>query len=270
MPEGDTIHRTAAALRHALVGQHLGRVELPRASTPLPAVGATVDTVSARGKHLLIRTSDGLTLHTHLRMNGSWHLYRQGQRWRRSSGSISAVLGVETAVAVCFSAPIVEVLTDRQVERHPVLQRLGPDLCVPEPDLDEVLRRVERLSVPDRPVGDLLLDQRIASGIGNVYRSELLFLHGLHPGVLRGGLDATRLRALFSTAAELLRHNVATRRRTTTPRPDGDALWVYGRAGKACRRCGSTIELATFGDHARIVFWCPSCQSAPNLPLSSR
>ena len=268
MPEGDTIHRTAQALRRALLGRQLTRVELPRVAPPIPSHGASVDGVSARGKHLVIAMSDGLAVHTHQRMTGSWHLYRPGDRWRRSPRAARVVLGVEGAIAVCFSAPVVEVLTHREVERHPVLRRLGPDLCDPEVDPDEIAQRVERLGEPSRHIGEVLLDQRFASGIGNVYRSELLFLHSLHPTLPVGRLSRAELGALFVTAGELLRHNLSTTRRTTVHGLPAGALWVYGRAGRPCRRCGARVELDSFGEHARTVFWCPSCQPTRSRLLS--
>jgi endonuclease VIII len=263
MPEGDTIHRAAAALRRALVGRGLLRVELPRQPPPLPRVGATIDRVEARGKHLLLTSSDGLVVHTHQRMTGSWHLYRPGERWRRSARAARVVLGVPGVTAVCFAAPVVEVLDGQAVRRHPILRRLGPDLCEPDPDLDEVLRRMSHLVAPARPIGEALLDQQLASGIGNVYRSDVLFLHGLHPTTPVGAIDEDRRRAVYDTAARLLRENLDTTSRTTVANAPGGTLWVYGRDGEPCRRCATPIERAHLGEQARVVFWCPVCQAEP-------
>ena len=179
MPEGDTIHRTATALRPVLVGKALTRVEVPR-HRPLPAIGATVTSIEARGKHLLFHTSDDLVVHTHLRMTGSWHVYRPGQRWQKSPRAARVVLGVRGAVVVCFAAPVVEVLDAGALRRHPALRRLGPDLCDPGVHLDDVVVRLARQD-PARPIGEVLLDQTIASGIGNVYRCDVAFLHELDP-----------------------------------------------------------------------------------------
>jgi endonuclease VIII len=264
MPEGDTTHRAAAVLRRALVGRELLRVELPRQSPPLPRVGATVERVEARGKHLLITTSDGLVVHTHQRMTGSWHLYRPGERWRKSARSARVVLGVRGVTAVCFASPIVEVLDAQAVRRHPVLRRLGPDLCEPEPDLDEVVRRSSGSADPDRPIGEVLLDQQLASGIGNVYRCDVLFLHGYHPTAPVGAIDEAELRALFATGARLLRENLDTSIRTTVADAPSGTLWVYGRGGEPCRRCGTPIERDHLGEQARVVFWCPTCQPRPD------
>jgi endonuclease VIII len=261
MPEGDTIHRTAATLRRALVGRDLTRVELPRHPPPLPSIGARIERIEARGKHLLVSTSDGLVVHTHQRMSGSWHLYRPGDRWGRSPRAARVVLGVSGMLAVCFSAPVVEVLDRQALARHPVLRRLGPDLCEPDPDLDDVQRRLEGQD-PARPIGEILLDQRVASGIGNVYRGDVLFLHGLHPWTPLRDVDHGTRRSLFVVAGDLLRRNLETTSRTTVAAAPAGALWVYGRAGHPCRRCGTTIERGRLGEQTRVVDWCPTCQPA--------
>jgi endonuclease VIII len=260
MPEGDTIHRAAASVRRGLLGRTLTRVEVPRLPPPLPAVGASVDRVEARGKHLLVWTSDGLVVHTHQMMTGSWHLYRPGERWRKSPRSVRVVLGVEGLVAVCFASPVVEVLDHDGLRRHPVLRRLGPDLCTPEPDLDEVERRFRRLAAADRSIGEVLLDQRISSGIGNVYRCDVLFLHGVHPATPVGQVPAAQRRSLYEDAGRLLRDNLDTVARTTVAGGDDGRLWVYGRAGAPCRRCGTPIARDHLGTQARVVYWCPTCQ----------
>lgn len=262
MPEGDTIHRAAATLRPALVGQPLERFDAPRLPPPFPEPGVDVTSVEARGKHLLIRFGDGHVLHTHLRMTGSWHLYRPGERWQRSRRAVRAVVAVPDAVAVCFDAPVVELLDDAALLRHPGLQRLGPDLCLPDPDLDEAVRRFAALPAPDAPVVTALLDQRVAAGIGNVYASELCFLERVHPTTPVHAVPAPVRRALLERGGILLRRNLATVRRTTVPNAPDGSLWVYGRAGQACRRCGTPIEADRIGEHARITYWCPACQPA--------
>jgi endonuclease-8 len=261
MPEGDTIHRTAARLRSVLVGRPLTRVDLLREPRPWPALGATVTGVEARGKHLLVRSSDGLVLHTHQQMTGSWHLYAPAERWRKSPRAARVVLAVPGAVAVCFASPVVEVLDARSEARHPSLRRLGPDLCDPAADLEEVLRRLGRLSPPERSIGEVLLDQRIACGVGNVYRCDVLFLHGLHPATPVGAVDDATRRSLLVTAGELLRANLdGDGARTTVPDAPAGSLWVHGRAGRPCRRCGTAVGSGQLGEHARWVYWCPTCQ----------
>lgn len=263
MPEGDTIHRTAASLRRALVGRGLVRIELPRVPGPHPQPGATIDRVEARGKHLLIFTSDGLVIHTHLRMSGSWHLYRPGQPWRRAAGAVRVVLRTDEVVAVCFSAPVVAVLDERGLTRHRTLRNLGPDLCDPGADLDEAAVRLDRYSDPARPIGEALLDQRIACGVGNVYRSEVLFLVGVDPATPVGDLDTHQRHGLLATSAQLLRANLDAPARTTVAGGADGSLWVYGRAGSACRRCGDAIERVRLGEPARSAYRCPTCQPAP-------
>lgn len=279
VPEGDTIHRAAATLRSALLDRELTSVALPRTPRPWLEVGTRVDAVEARGKHLLIGTDDGRTLHTHQRMTGSWHLYRPGERWRKSPRSAVAQLTVPGRVAVCFAAPVVEVLATAAVGRHPTLSQLGPDLCLPEPDLDEVLARLAARSGDRRTIGEALLDQRVSAGIGNVYRCDVLFLHGLHPATPVEALPEPLRRSLFLTASRLLRANLQGAERTTTGGAPG-TLWVHGRGGRPCRRCGTAIVVEHLGDQARVVYRCPSCQpwradpgappAAPSSPAAGR
>jgi endonuclease-8 len=260
VPEGDTIHRAAARLRTALQGREVVRFEVPRLIPPFPATGSTIERIEARGKHLVVWSSDGLVLHTHLGMPGSWHLYRPGEPWQRGPGQVRAVVEVADAVAVCFNAPTVEVLDAGAVERHPALRRLGPDLTAPDPDLDLALERMARIPAPGTPVADVLLDQRVASGIGNVYKSDVCFLHGLDPRTPLSVVPEATRRSLLADASRLLQANLTTARRTTVPgAPDG-TVWVYGREGRPCRRCRTPIRYATVGVHARGTYWCPRCQ----------
>lgn len=260
MPEGDTIHRSAATLRRALVGRALTRLEAPRLVRPMPGPGTAVTDVQARGKHLLVCFDDDHVLHTHMRMTGAWHVYRARQRWQKGRGGMRAVLADDQVQAVCFDAPVVELLDRGAVARHPALSRLGPDLCVPDVDLDEALARMGRLPGPDRALVEVLLDQRVAAGVGNVFASELAFLAGRHPRTRLHDVDVATRQQLLADAARLLRANVARSRRTTVPgAPDG-SLWVYGRDGRPCRRCGTAIRVAAVGDGARPTYWCPRCQ----------
>ncbi len=262
MPEGDTIHRTAATLATALEGVAITRFEAPHlagrgtaSGRPVPRPGERIQRVAARGKHLLVRCSGGLTLHTHMRMSGSWHLYRPGERWRRTRGAMVVTMGTADVDAVCFAAPVVELLTDAEVERHPVLAALGPDLCGSDADLVEVMRRLDSLD-PATEVGVALLDQTVAAGIGNVYRAEVAWACGVDPFRPVASLDDETRRGLYATAARLLRSNLETSRRTTVP----GGLAVYDRAGRACPRCAGTIGTRRQGEQARSVWWCPGCQ----------
>jgi endonuclease VIII len=269
VPEGDTLHRAAARLRPALVGGQVTRFEAPRLRGDRPRGDVRVDDVEARGKNLLVHFDDGLTLRTHLRMTGSWHIYRTGERWRQSPGKARVVIEVDTGwVAVCFAAPVVETFRRGGPEPAP-LARLGPDLCSDDADLDAVVERWTALAAPDDEVGVLLLDQRIAAGIGNVYRCEVLFANGIDPFTPAAALDLPAVRRLYATAHRMLRANLATtRRHTTNDRGPGgrgsvSQYAVYGRPGRPCLRCGTPVRTRRQGEQARSVFWCPTCQVWP-------
>ena len=274
MPEGDTLARTAAVLRAVLEGRTITAARGRPGGAPVERLtGQTVVSVEAVGKHLLVGTRDGLTLHTHLAMRGSWHRYRAGEPWRRSAGSAVAVLEVPGAVAVCFSAPTVEVLETRVLAVHPVLSRLGPDLLDETFDAERALRRLRDPVRSNMAVGDALLDQGAVAGIGNVYRSEVCFLESVDPFAPVGTLDDMTLRRLLGRSRDLLRANLGGPFRTTVsgsldgwpgPMPArvrGERVWVYGRTGRPCRRCGSLIRSRASGPLARRVYWCPRCQA---------
>ncbi|HSL57987.1 MAG TPA: DNA-formamidopyrimidine glycosylase family protein [Acidimicrobiales bacterium] len=257
MPEGDTLHRTAARLRPALAGAEVRRVEAPRLSGRLPAVGSRVDAVDAVGKHLVMRFSDGLTLETHLRMSGSWHLYRTGERWRKPAHLVRALVEVDEWVAVCFSAPVVRTYpTPPADDGAAPLGHLGPDLCLPDPDLDVAVSNLARFADADTEIHESLLDQRVAAGIGNVYKSEVLWACGIDPFTRTADVAPESRRRLLEVAARLLRANLTTVSRTTVP----GGLAVYGRARQPCRRCGTPIRTARRGVQARSTYWCPTCQ----------
>ena len=259
MPEGDTIHRVATRLRPALVGHELVRFEAPRAAGVPPAVGTLVESVEAAGKHLLIAFADGIVLRTHLRMSGSWHLYRTGERWQKPAHLVRALVEVEGWVAVCFSAPVVVL------ERSPAVGHLGPDLCRPDADLDECVARLAKLADPATEVADVLLDQRIACGVGNVYKSEVCWACRISPRTPIGLVDDPTRRALLETATRQLQANLVGGPRQTVSGAPG-SLAVYGRAGQPCRRCGTPIRVARTGPHARSTYWCPTCQPLAEPP----
>jgi endonuclease-8 len=260
MPEGDTIHRAAAVLRSALLGQRVERFEAPRVRGLVPRVGSTVEAVEARGKHLEITFDDGVVLHTHLRLSGSWHLYRPQERWRKRPELARVVLQTEAWLAVCFSAPVVEVYRQADRRRHPGLGSLGPDLCLPTADLVGCVERMARFAWSHEQVADALLDQRIACGVGNVYKSEVLWACALDPFTPVEHVDEPLRLELLGTASRLLQANLDGGARATLP---GGGLAVYGRAGKPCRRCHTTIEVARQGPHGRLTYWCPGCQRDP-------
>ncbi len=259
VPEGDTIHRAAAALRTALVGKPIKRFDAPRLNGPHPAPGRIVERVESHGKHLEITWDDGLILHTHMRMSGSWHLYRDGERWQKSAKQMRVEIDVGDWVAVCFNAPVVETYRQFDRSRHPGLGSLGPDLCKESADLDECINRLYHHPDQSLAVAEVLLDQHIVCGVGNVYRCEVLWACEVHPFAPVSSLDAADCAQLVHTAARMLRANLQHAGRITTTSTKG-GLAVYGRNGQGCSRCGDTIEVCRSGEHARLLYWCPGCQ----------
>jgi endonuclease-8 len=273
MPEGDTLFRTAAGLRPYLVGRPVRAARATGGAQVGRLVGATVDSVDTIGKNLLLRFSNGLELRTHLRMNGTWHRYRPGERWRRPAARAVLVLEVEGAVAVCFDAPVVELFEARAEALHPALAPLGPDLLGTEFDAAEAVQRLREPGRAEATIGEALLDQRVMAGVGNVYRSEILFIEKVDPFATVASLDGATLERLVATARRLLLANVGRSRgpeRSTTEgarEAGGAPLWVYGRAGRPCRRCGTPIRSASLGrELPRTVWWCPSCQRTEAAP----
>lgn len=256
MPEGDTIHRAAARLRPALEGHALVRFDAARLVGDRPRPGERIEAVEARGKHLLVHFSGGLTLRTHMKMTGSWHLYRVGERWRKGAHLVRALVEADSGwVAVCFQAPVVE--TYHRAAGEPLaLAALGPDLTAPDPDLAAALARAASVAAGDTEVADLLLDQRVAAGIGNVYKSEVLFLHGVDPFTPVADVDADVLGRIFATAHQLLRANLSRSRRVTYR----GGVAVYGRQGQPCPRCATPVRMRRQGAMARSTYWCPTCQ----------
>ncbi|WP_267243794.1 DNA-formamidopyrimidine glycosylase family protein [Streptomyces sp. PR69] len=282
MPEGDTVWLTAHRLRRALAGHVLVRFDLrvPRHATA-DLTGRTVLDVVSRGKHLLTRIEGGVTLHSHLRMDGSWQVYRAGERWRGGPAhQIRAVLGTRTDTAVGYRLPVLELM--RTADEGAAVGHLGPDLLGPDWDPDAAVAHLT--ADPARPLGEALLDQRNLAGIGNVYRSELAFLARVTPWLPVGELPEGVPERLVATAHRLLEANkTRPERRTTSSTASGAAsgaasrgrqaprLYVYGREGLPCLRCGATVRRADQPDEAgahgtgrtRPVYWCPACQSGP-------
>lgn len=262
VPEGDTIFRAAAQLRAALGGKELVELELrrdPRGRRG-PEPGTTITSVDASGKHLLVHFSDGHVLHTHMQMTGAWHVYTPGQRWRRPGHSARVVVRVADGTsAVCFAAPIVELRRDGDVRDHVtrasrMLERLGPDLCEPGVDLDVVVARLAKLD-PGTELAAALLDQRVAAGIGNVFKSEVCWAERTSPFTAIGDLDDAARRRIYETARHQLTSNLTTARRTTYR----NGLAVYRRARLPCPRCGEPIR-SRRDQATRSTYWCPRCQ----------
>ncbi|MGW0878507.1 Fpg/Nei family DNA glycosylase [Streptomyces sp. NPDC002671] len=262
MPEGDTVWQAARRLHEALAGKALTRSDfrVPKYAT-VDLTGRTVLNTIPRGKHLLTRFEGGLTLHTHLRMEGAWKVYGMGERWRGGPAhQIRAVLGTADRTAVGYRLPVLELLRTTDEER--VVGHLGPDLLGPDWDPERALANL--LADPARPLGEALLDQRNLAGIGNVYKSELCFLLGVTPWLPVGALPADRAAKLPALAQKLLETNRDRPVRQTTGLR-GQDLFVYGRAPRPCLRCRTPVRVADQGDGSqdRPTYWCPACQAGP-------
>jgi len=239
-----------------------------------PIAGRTVIDVRAVGKHLLIELSGDLVLRTHLRMHGAWHVYRPGEKWRRGRQHMRIVLGTTSSVAVGFDLPVAELLDSRALARCSDLSRLGPDLLAEPFDAAEAAARLKQR--PGMLVGDALLDQTVMAGIGNVFKSETLFVCRINPLVPVAELANQQLETLVRTARELLARNARPAQRggrgpiwfrqTTRSLDPSARLWVYGRTGKPCRRCGTPIVSRLHGSGTRRSYWCPKCQRQTRDP----
>lgn len=276
MPEGDSIFRAARTLHRALAGKQITGFEsvlpaLTRIHEDAPVTGRTIERVEAVGKHLLMHFSGDLVLRTHMRMNGSWHIYRTGERWRRPRRDMRIVLSTADFEAVAFSVPVAEFMTETALSRHPDLRKLGPDVLSDSFDADTAIANLRSRSSIE--IADALLDQRALAGLGNVYKSEVLFMSGINPFTPVSGLSDTQLASIVETARRTLALNVSARlelmttygglRRTTHRSGPSERLWVYGRARLPCRRCGASIQVRKQGVGARLTYWCPRCQPHP-------
>jgi endonuclease-8 len=255
MPEGDTILRAARALHRALAGRTVTRFEsvfprLTRIDHDAPLRGRTIDRIDARGKHLLIHFSGNLVLRTHMRMQGSWHIYRPGERWQRPRHQMRIVIETGVIDAVAFDVPVAEFATEADLARTPALRDLGPDILAADFNADEAVDRItERRGMS---IAEALIDQRAIAGIGNIYKNEALFVARVSPFSAVESLSRDILENVVATAAKLMRANVDdnVRRR----------FWVYERGGKPCRRCGAIIQRTKQGADARSTYWCETCQ----------
>jgi len=283
MPEGDTIFRAARTLHRALAGHVVTRFDtayapLARVHDDTPITGRTIDAVEAHGKHMVMRFSGDVTgplaLRTHMRMHGSWHIYRPGERWQRPPRDMRIVVGTADFVAVAFNVPDAEFERGTDVGRRDAIAALGPDLLSPDFDAAEAVRRLrDRAGVP---IAEALLDQRALAGIGNVFKSEVLFAGGVLPQALVETVPDDTLARLVDIARRQLAVNVSDAtpsfgRRTTGRMAVAEGLWVYGRGGRPCRRCATPIAFARQGLGARPTYWCPRCQQgSPPLQQEPR
>jgi endonuclease-8 len=281
MPEGDSIFRAARSLHRVLAGHTVTRFEtayahLDRVNVDTQVVGRTIERCQSAGKHLLIVFSGDLILRTHMRMSGSWHLYRPGERWWRGPQAMRVRIDTADWVAVAFNVPVAEFVTAKQLATRDPLSKLGPDLLGREFDRDQAVRRLTAAGA--QPIAMSLLDQRLVAGSGNIYKSEVLFLSGVNPFTPSSAVPAAALGRMMDVARRLLRDNVidGTSPRIQTYRnlrqlnpasKHDESLWVYGRRGKPCRECGTPIEMEKMGIEARATYWCPNCQPEPTSSL---
>jgi endonuclease-8 len=253
MPEGDSIYRAAQALHRALAGKTVTSFEtvlprLARVDDQTPLRCRTIERVVSAGKNLIIEFSGDLHLHTHMKMSGSWHIYRPGERWQRPHRDMRIVIGTDDFVAVAFTVPVAEFHTSRSLARDPGHRRIGPDLLGETFDRDDALRRIREH--PEKEIANVLLNQRVIAGIGNIWKSETLFDARIDPYTHVSDLNDDQLDRIISSALKLLRRSA-----------DGRSEFaVYSRGGDPCRRCGTPIRYRKQGEDARGTYWCPKCQ----------
>jgi endonuclease-8 len=279
VPEGDTIFRTARSLGRALGGKP---VTVFRSTYPLltrfnddtPLAGQTVERVEARGKWLLIRFSGGGTLATHMLMSGSWHIYRHGERWQQPRFNMRIVIENSEYIAVGFRVPVAEMHTAQSLARQTRIPCEQIDVLSAEFNAAEAERRVQAHGGEE--IADVLLHQEVLAGVGNVFKSEICFVTGINPFCKVSALRQDQLQASIAAAQRLVRANVledsgdtivtygGRKRRTTHESDPGASLWVYGRNGEPCRRCGEPIRRRIQGPDARVTFWCARCQPMPD------
>ena len=277
MPEGDTIFRSARALNRALAGKTVTRFQtalapLASVNDNTPVAGRVIEKVESRGKWLIVHFSGDLMLVTHMLMSGSWHIYRTGERWRQPKSRMRAVITTADFEAVAFNVPVAQFHTARSLERSTMVPKLGPDLL--SDDFSEADARSRLIAHADDDVADALLNQRIMAGIGNVYKSEICFACQVNPFRKMSSLTTNEIDCILDRSRKFLAVNVADGagdgiitytgpRRTTHAANQGERLWVYGRQGRECRRCGATVLMRKQGSGARSTYWCPDCQPLP-------
>jgi endonuclease VIII len=274
MPEGDTIFRAARTLHRALAGKQVTAFQsllpaLNRINDDAPLAGRTIERVHSTGKHLLIHFSGDLVLRTHMRMNGSWHIYRPGEKWQRARRDMRIFLATADFEAVGFNIPVAEFMSESAVAKNPALRSLGPDVLADDFDSGKVVDNLRARS--ESEIAEALLNQRVLAGLGNVYKSEILFMCGINPFTLVGNLSEADLTSLVDASRRVLKTNVSDGlelmttysglRRTTGRHDPRDRLWVYGRARLPCRRCATLILVRKQGPDARLTYWCPRCQA---------
>lgn len=285
MPEGDTIYRSARALQKALGGRvvtafEAGVATLASVADSKGVVGRTVEAVEARGKWCLVRFSGDLILVTHMLMSGSWHIYRTGERWRVPRSSVRCAIHVEGFVALAVNVPVAEFHTERTLARYSQVPKLGVDILGEGYSTEVGLGALKEYAAhnPEAEVGVTLLNQRVMAGLGNVYKSEVAFAAGVNPFRQLRTVTEREFEVMADVSGRYMRANVndgssqvaatggdaivtyAGNRRTTHSMNAGDRLWVYGRQGQECRRCGALVMMRKQGEQVRSTYWCPVCQ----------
>jgi endonuclease VIII len=274
MPEGDTIFRAARTLHHALAGKTATRFEsafprLTRIHEDQPITSRTIEAVVARGKWMEMAFSSGLVLVTHMLMNGSWHIYRPGEKWKRPRRDMRVLIATEDFVAVAFNIQVAEFYPTDKMDKESPSRRIEADFLAADFDAADAFKRLRGETTLE--TGEALLQQRLVAGLGNVYKSEVCFACGVNPFSKVGSVTDEQLRCLVTSARKFMAANVTDTsgegivtytgfRRTTGRANPSDRLWVYGRRGKPCRKCGTPIDSRKQGLDARITFWCPRCQ----------
>ena len=275
MPEGDNIFRAARTLDRALAGKRITGFRsnyalLTRFNDDTPIVGRTIERVEARGKWLLMPMSGGAILITHMLMTGSWHIYRPGDRWQLPASQMRIVIETQDFHAVGFNVPVAEMHTAQSLARDRRIPPEESDVLGRGFDEDAAVRNL--LLDRDLELGEVLLRQSVLAGVGNVFKSEICFVAGLNPFRTVGTVSPEQARQVVATARSQLASNVledsgdrvvtyrGRRRRTTHLSDPNQSLWVYGRTGQPCRRCGETIQMRLQHPGARATYWCPQCQ----------
>ncbi len=279
MPEGDTLFRTARALNRALAGKPITGFRstyplLTRFHDDTPLTGQFVDRVESRGKWLLIHFSGGATLATHLLMSGSWHIYRPGESWQQARANMRILIENSDYLAVGFRVPVAQMHTPQSLARQHRIPK--PSLDLLRPEFDAEAARLRLLACAREEVADVLLHQEVLAGVGNEFKSEICFVTGINPFCRVADLAPQQAASLIAAAQKLIAANVledssdmivtykGNRRRTTHQSDPGESLWVYGRKGQPCRRCGEPIRKRIQGPDARVTYWCPRCQPMPD------
>jgi endonuclease-8 len=282
MPEGDTIYRAARALQKAIGGRvvtgfETGLAKLARVNDDAPLVGRMVEKVESRGKWCLIFFSGDLILVTHMLMSGSWHLYRTGEKWQIGRSRMRVVIRTAEWEAVGFDIPVAEFHTGRSLERSSQIPKLGPDILADEFTVEGGVARLAAYGRenPEAEIAVVLLNQRVLAGLGNVYKSEVAFAAGVNPFRVMRTMTPREMETMVEIAQRYMKANVvhgasltggegivtyAGSRRTTHSSNREERLWVYGRQGQECRRCGTKVMMRKQGVQARSTYWCPECQ----------